>query len=432
MAAFLFFISCQQSMRHMHAGIDSPHTRACAIIQNSAAHPDTTHTISGDVFGVVLLHGLNMTVDEIGPIEQHLRDHYKDQVKLMKPTFREGIWSCVSSLSKQEATLYDYVRDEIKNTLADAYCKRKTDACCKNKHKKCKEKITDEQIRSFPFYIIGNSQGGALATIFVAKRHQSLNILGLVSHNGALLGANILARTRGDILEFQTIAQEGLKAITHHTNPQISVQKRADMNMNKNLGCVLDLINRDARLCNVIPLFGLKDTLPNNAHTKLTHHFLRKQAHNVACLLIGGFQNDLGSLLPFSINTYANLHNDQAVDQSILALNRAHAKLVTGSENDLHDQVLPLKTQLCRGDSLDDLTEELKNLDMEPKRLHMPDRDHIECLIFKGITHCENLPTIGASYWIEKQGNESMCQPRRMLPELVKFIDAQQLKLQGK
>ena len=360
--------------------------------------------VSDNPFGVVLLHGLSMTTAEMQPIRDYLYEHYKNRVVFMEPTFREGIWSCWHTLENQEAALYAYVQNEIRNVLADVYYK------CN------RESITNEQIRKFPLYIIGNSQGGELATIFVAKRHQVLNILGLVSHDGTLLGANLLGCTRNDINTFHIMGKQGIEAITY----------LASKNTKEMIGVVKTCAPLLLAATRVFPN-GVRDTAPNNACTRSTYNFLRKEAHQVPCLLIGGFQNDLGELFPNSIKAYKNVrHDDPLVDQSISELNRAHAKLLTGSENDLHDQLIPLKTQLCRGDSLDDLTEALKNMGEEAYHISMPNRDHVECVAFKGITHCANLMSLAPSLFMEnKASHESMLRPHRMLPILREFIDKQ-------
>ncbi|WP_162534110.1 alpha/beta hydrolase [Candidatus Cardinium hertigii] len=357
-------------------------------IAATLANPTLLRKSTQATFGMVLLHGLSMDRKEMQMLANELSEKYKDNLLIINSSVREQGISEDYSIDQQVEMVYQ----EIQTTL-------------RTYHK-------DSQ--SFPLFILGQSQGGIIATLIAKRYKHTLHLLGFITHNAPLQGAAILTRGPLAIQHFKNKAKNGLNIIGTKVNWSLfalaALAKTAD--------CIYPLLQG----MGYKKFAGIKDTLPNRPCTSAVYHYLRNSqpSDRVPGLLIAGYQNDYGRLFRHTITAYKEAHQalniNEKVDQAIQALNEATALLVTGETDGLHDHLIPLQSQLCRGDSLEDLT----HIGNTPYAIGMPGNPAIQCFVIRDITHCNDIFPISRR---EIEAEEYMMHPHRMLPLLFQFIE---------
>lgn len=344
-------------------------------------------------FAIVLLHGLGMDRKEMCFLAEKLVEQYKEKVLIINSKKRKGK-TFSYSVAQQAEIVYREITAELVRY-----------------HKDC---------QSFPLFIIGQSQGGVVATLMAKRYKHKLNMLGFVTHNAPLQGVELLTRRPCDIRKFQKSTAKYLPIIGAAPDRLLMVKVVA-MRYGRYLFRLFDYVGYPM-------LTGLRDLLPYSPCMLSIYRYLRNahpKGSSVPGLLIAGYQNDYSNLFSHAIARHKAKYPqkmDNKINQAIQLLNHATATLLTGDKNGLHDHLLSLKSQLCREDNLAELTK----ISHEPYYINMPDNPDVICYVVKHITHCQALsPILAASI----EPDESMLTPRRMLPVLFQFIEEELRKL---
>ncbi|ROT47605.1 alpha/beta fold hydrolase [Candidatus Cardinium hertigii] len=380
----------KQQMDPLKVATPPPVEAATAVTVTNPAFTDGQQEAT---FGMVLLHGLNMDTREMKALTTALSERYKENILIINSLVRED-WNSVDySIDQQAEMVYKEIVDYLQAHNKDS--------------------------SSFQLFILGQSQGGVVATRIAELYKQKLNLLGFITHNAPLQGVDVLTRGPFDLLKLCNRAKKGLNII--------------GTKVDWDLFNLITLATSARWLCPIADCFGYKkltgarDIFPNSSCMTAVRHYLRnnQQSDAVPGLLIGGYQNDYNRLFKHDIEQYkieqyieANKDRDtinEEVNQAIRKLNHDVATFLTGDADGLHDHVVPLKSQLCRGDSLEDLT----HIGTQPYQIDMPGNQNITCFVIKDITHCTTLSPVAE----KKINKESMMDPHRMLPVLFEFID---------
>lgn len=306
--------------------------------------------------GIVLLHGLYAQADELLPIAQKIADLFGDAVLVIQPTCRASWRSVIYSIDSQSKNVIQHIQDTLVQHNKDPL--------------------------AFPIILIGYSHGGVLACHLGQNYQDQFKHHGIITICAPLMGTPLLERTSADVDTFLFDAQHGLQLINC---PPSNIQQQMSLS-----AWLLTLIRP-----RWVPLLnGLKSINPSSKCVQGVYHFLRKGSHQIPCLLIAGHQNDFGKLFATKLAD----KNQPLYHSEVVCLNHAYAKLVTGCQRGLHDTLIPLRSQLGRSNSLDDLS---LITDQDLAIMPMPQRPNIEGHIYKDITHAGNLIVLNDGLFVD-------------------------------
>ncbi|TDG95531.1 hypothetical protein [Cardinium endosymbiont of Culicoides punctatus] len=338
--AISIFVGCKNHTSTLQMGLGSSKQ---SEIENTSYVSEATHNKH---FGVVLLHGCMGTEKELDLFALALDKKFGDRVLIIKPTCRKETKSVICSIEDQAKKVFEEIENVLKNN--------------------------NKTIKSFPVFLIGYSQGGLVACVLGDQYKNKLNIRSIVTWHSPLGGVPVLERNCNDIKEFINEGQDGLKNIlsSSDASPDLNTAKK-EM---KQQACILS-IGRILSCWNR----GLQDMLPGGLCIQDIRKFIRETNQGIPILIIAGH----GSWTElFKIN-----------DSNIETLNQASANFLTKNSNGKHDMLIPLKSQLCRGPSFDDLT--ILTNDNEPIHGTMPGKDHVKYCIYSNVTHSSVFPAFG-------------------------------------
>ncbi|ROT47119.1 hypothetical protein [Candidatus Cardinium hertigii] len=329
-------------------------------------------------FAVLLLHGLMANSDELQPIAAKTFARFGDSVLIMQPKCRAGYTSVRQSTKDQAENVFNYIKSNLT-------------AC-------------NKKAGSFPLIIIGYSHGGVLACILGNNYRNKLNIFGIITLNAPLMGTPVLERNFTDVQEFISHAQEGFQLIDC-PRPLSKIQR--------NMG----ICARALTWIHWIPCVrGLKDIFPKSTCVDEVNNFVRHDANEIRFLLIGSHQNDFGKI--FNLDP-----NIPEYNSAIKKLNNAYAQFVTGKNGGHHDTLIPLRSQLCRGESFSELSTIIDTSDNDPIIMAMPSQPNIKGHIYRDITHAGNLIVIDTDLFVNN--GETALYSNRILNDLIKFMEEQ-------
>jgi len=324
-------------------------------------------------FAVLLLHGLYAQEDELKPIAQKLTKQFGKAIFIMQPTCRTGLKSLLQSIDQQSASMLQWIELELIRYHKDPI--------------------------SFPLIIIGYSQGGVLACSLGKSYKSQLNILGIITLNAPLMGTPLLERTRKDMQRFISNGAAGLQFIDY---PLARIKW-----ISRIAGWVYTLARLDWA-----PVNGLKDIAPNSRCLKGIYTFLHNNVE-IPCLLIGTYQNDLLSLF----DTHIKTAKDQ---ESIAQLNEAYGLFISGKKGAKHDTLIPLASQLCKEENVDNLLD-TKDLDHTYLPRVGPNHSPIRRKIYKGLLHARNLIAIDPNLFVIQ--GETVLYAHLVSTDLIQYIE---------
>lgn len=270
-------------------------------------------------FVLVLLHGFTMDASENDKIKAAAEEAFGKYILIIQPKCREGSKSSYLSIEAQGKQ----VAIEIQTILRDRY-----------------PEYTKEELKALQISIFGYSQGGLVGCMLAANHSNDLNITAIVTAHTPLYGVDALDNTVSDVKKFTTKAKPGLAAIGHPDISQVNMNIAAWL---LNGRCINKLTKS---------LFkGLSDMRRDATCIARIKKFIRENkndtgSHNIPILLIGGYLSNLAECFD-----YAKEHENK-----VQKLNKSYALLTTKQKYGLHDILISLKSQLCRGDSFDNLT----------------------------------------------------------------------------
>ena len=354
-------------------------------------------------FAVVLLHGLMANVNELDKIAKSLRNKFGSLVLVIQPNSRGTTSSLTQSVSKQAKNIFK----EIEVGLVE------------NK----------QVVKAFPIVIIGYSQGGVVGCTLAKYYADQLNIQGIVTINAPLMGTSLLRRTPADVQEFMSKAEPGLSIVRDHvqsmyheqaytltlkTPPQI---KRTMWLSSSSLKYLI------APRWMPIPFIGgLKDIFPGSRAVQEVSDFLRRENKSIPCLLISSYQEDFAVFFNLKIE-------DNRTFEAIAGLNQSYAKFTTGKEGGKHDTLIPLASQLCRGDSFDDLTSDSFNnltissgLQTNSMTIDMPTNPLVKRRIYPNISHAGNLIALDVNLFKTNPNIDSVITADAVINDILTFV----------
>lgn len=348
-AAYLFY-SCQPCHRmEMGAGLAKQAKENTSYLEEQPAYEETTSMLLEGKFVVVYLHGLNMDTHESGPLAEAVQRKFEDQVINIQPKCREEWTSARLSIDEQAKK----VVAEIKKILRNSY-----------------PKYSEEERKALPINIFGYSQGGLVACVLAANYGHELKIKTVISALAPLSGTDVFENTQSDVNAFNTKARPGLEAIGYPTTSLAET---------KTLGTILNA----PVIKTVAHTFfkGIRDMRINSTCTADIKAFIREGKHNIPILLIVGYIDNLSEYFDFKEE------NKEQVD----TFTKAYAKLTTGQEDGAHDILIPVKRQLCRTDSFENLAAS-KDDPVYPS--------NVRTYIAKETIHCYNLTPILSDFQV--------------------------------
>ncbi|WP_204082240.1 hypothetical protein [Candidatus Cardinium hertigii] len=127
---------------------------------------------------------------------------------------------------------------------------------------------------------------------------------------------------------------------------------------------------------------GISDLKPDSNHIKQVISFLREETHDIPCRLVGSYVNNFGEM--------RNKNLIVSIASKLYPFQRAYAKIITKKEQGKHDGWLPLSTQLCRGESFEDLA----IIGDSIQENNVFGKPHITAAIYKDMLHGPNITLI--------------------------------------
>jgi hypothetical protein len=370
LAKISMLVGCTQQTVHMR--MPKPEKQGEILEQQKAS--TSIFMQEEPTFAVLLLHDLAVGPDQA--LAEKISYKFGREMFIIQPNHNSSIQSLPTrSITNQASDVFNYIKVEMKKFYKNP--------------------------ETFPLAIIGHGAGGVLAFELAKNYKNELNICALVPVGAPLNGYPLLNNVdKGS--EFISEASDGIKLLEGDSafSTQLSIRGRS----------------WGYSLLKIIPGFasGGTDLLPGSESIKKVSSFLRAGANGIPCLLIAGYQNDFKKL--FSEKNFNDTH-----DQTIKNLEKAYTKLVNGKEEELHDNMVPLRNQLCRGNSFHDLTE--TELFKDKVYMKMPEQNNIEGYIYKDLIHFKQIIPISPGLY-ECSGGKvkilSDCEPA--LDDLVKFI----------
>ncbi|WP_123663224.1 hypothetical protein [Candidatus Cardinium hertigii] len=343
-----------------------PGSSSQMVQQSKHVKREYAETSNDAVGGIIWLHGLNGTADAFDPIEQKLlRDFKAKKLLIIKPTCREEFRSIKEKIGTQAKNVFDEIKD------------------CLTKHGKDLEK--------FPLIVIANSQGALVACNLYDNFGKKLNIKGMVLLGSPLTGTSVFERTYGDVHTFINNGAEGLGLMgIDPATLRISMDAMVTvLNFGKKIAKFLD-VNKTA---------GLDAMHPTSPDIQTCRKVLRDDAHNRHDVIVASHQDDFVKVAELDEQTLSP--EDR---QAMRRLNRSYAQFLTGDANELHDGLIPTRSQLHRGSSLEDLTGLVDGQSEEEVLLiPLPGQSKTEMHLYKDVIHADNYIVLGnvmvKNYW---------------------------------
>lgn len=344
---------------------------------------DTSSSVETGPKGVVLfLHGLMADYDELSSISKYFRKRFGHSVLVIEPTCRVGHKSLRHSIERQAEDVFDVVKKSLQ-------------AC-------------NKLPANMPIIIIGYSQGGVIGLTLARNYADKLNICGIVTINSPIMGVPVLNCRTQDVREFIAQGKEGLKLIRESVISQYQ-QAQVRFRFPKGIKHVKSNLMLSSYLLRFVrsSFGGLRGICPNSREVCNVQEFLYQGHKNIPCLLIGTYQDDVNKLF-----TRAHEYNDSRVMEDF---NIAYNRLITGREDGKHDTLISLSSQLCRGESFNDLT---VNGDEMLTYHKLPG---VQCQIYKGMVHSENLVAIDGDLFVMNESVHGVTRANRIIKEVFVF-----------
>jgi len=301
---------------------NKPHT--CHSHNIHYEHTSTSES-ARPIFAAVLLHGIMADSDSLNHIAEDLVAQFGEDVLVIQPKNREGYVSAIKSIKKQAKI----VSQEIEAAIAPY----------------------NQAGPRLPVFLIGYSQGGVVGCKLAKDYGDVLDIRSLITVHAPLRGVPLLETQQSNLSQFLYKGEPGLSLIYNSPeNAHFYQGKRKRIRRLK-----LELRIRTELLCMVRSIYsnrmaaglflrGLTDLFPNSSVLLEINNVLRKENTKIPCLLIGGYQDNFEEIFHIQIS---NTDSKKAKD-----LNKAIAYFITGKESAKHDMLIPLASQLSRGESL--------------------------------------------------------------------------------
>ncbi|CDG49877.1 Hypothetical protein CHV_b0025 [Cardinium endosymbiont cBtQ1 of Bemisia tabaci] len=351
-------------------------TPSCATAERN--HPATISPLPK--FVLVLLHGLNMDASENDKIKEAVAEAFREDILTIQPKCREGLKSVYLSIETQSKQ----VVKEIQTMLRDTYPQH-----------------DQEALQALPISIFGYSQGGLVGCILAANHSNDLNITAVITAHAPLYGTEALDNKVADVKAFTREAKSGLNAIGHPDTSQVNMQLAAWL---LNGFC----INKFTKF-----LFkGLSDMRSNSTCITRIKKFIRenkndKENHEIPILLIGGYLSNLSEYFDY----------EEAYERQVEELNQHYALLATQDKHGVHDILISIKSQLCRGPSFDNIVDS-SNDPVYAK--------NIETYVAKEQLHCWNLMLMLSDYRV--QYGKTLFQNKKAIALITEFLSKHNLR----
>ena len=359
---------------------------------------------------VISFHGLGMDNSQDKEIEQALRDKYGDQVVIIKPKYREegpqfGRWRPDCSRSEVYPIDHSWLPRFFKfcrgygfPTQSNGVVKEIKDALRQNNIQTDKDSI----------FIIGISQGGVLAAIVANDYEKELSLKGVITINAPLGGVYCLQNTMDDVNEFLSNGEAGLKEIGFD---------------DEGIEAIKDNSKEELWLSKLAP--GVASMLPSSSCIKKVRQFV--DSSTISCLLIGSYTERIFSSIKKATYTVKyNSGNEKKVSYCPLSkespnaekLHKVFAKLITGSEDGLDDELIPINDQLLIDDvHIKSMPEHTIQQDTKNKNLYR--------VLLKGPTHAAVIVPIASWPKIEIDTTKTPVieHDPRVPQHIINFID---------
>lgn len=348
-------------------------------------------TQGAHAFGIVLLHGLMADAKSLDYYKNMTENHYKNKALLIIPEVREAYISFLKRTEEQA----DLVFYAIKSKLHYHH-----------------------HPDSFPLAILGYSQGGNVACLFTEKYKDKFNIQCLYIVHAPLKG---IPMDWGDVHRLQQLHNH-----TKELLPYIGIDD-APARFSERVKSYLSffrIINQDDKDSIIISRIlsnpvtstllpyvgkgfnGLNDLKTESKAIQSIAHFLRESNHSIPCRLIASY---------LDLQELCNEQLPAHLQSKIADANVENAKFVTNTENGKkHDMLIPLSSQLCRGDSFDDLSvignNAIKGLFQQ---------DNISAKIYQGVAHSPKLIILDRMVDPNKTGLNS----KTIVDDFISFIE---------
>jgi len=354
-------------------------------------------------FAIVLLHGLGNDHNELGTpdgekangMAKALRDYFGEHLHIIQPKSRNGCKSGIFSVARQAK----YVLQEITTELS-------TD---------------DIDPTTFPIGLIGYSQGGVVGCELVRNYKQDLNIKLVITMNAPLNGTPVLDATLDDIRRCMRNGQQGFDVV-YNNDTMKALYKESEKQL-ASISQVTENALRIGRMLRIVrclgPFFGgIRDIRPNQGTVGNINNFLRTENTTIPFLLISSYQDDFEGLFDLGQTSDDTDAND---------INKALALFITKKETAKHDTLIPLASQLARGESFEELgilsEGTTPNGSELPIVVELPGNSMVKGYIYKNITHAGNLVAIDPSLYITNEAIYSIISSPQVQKDVCEYLN---------
>ncbi|KAG8181728.1 hypothetical protein JTE90_028267 [Oedothorax gibbosus] len=235
-------------------------------------------------------------------------------------------------------------------------------------------------------------EGWASARLSIDEQAKKVvaEIKAVISAFAPVSGTDVFENSRSDVNAFNEKAKPGLGAIGH---PKTSLAEA------KALGMILNtpVVQKVAHVF----FQSVSDMRIHATCTADIKAFIREGKHNIPILLIAGYIDNFSEYFDFEeedkeqVNTFA----------------KAYAKLTTGQEDGAHDILIPVKRQLCRIDSFENLATS-KDDPVYP--------NNVRKYIAKETIHCYNLMPILSDFQVNH--GKTLFESEEAITVIIDFI----------
>ncbi|CAH2559799.1 hypothetical protein [Cardinium endosymbiont of Oedothorax gibbosus] len=318
---------------------------------------------------LVLLHGLTMDASECNAIKKTVEDQFEKVVEIIQPKCREEWASARLSIDEQARK----VVSEVKEILRTSY-----------------SKYSEEERKALPINIFGYSQGELVACILADNYGHELKIKAVISAFAPVSGTDVFENSRSDVNAFNEKAKPGLGAIGH---PKTSLAEA------KALGMILNtpVVQKVAHVF----FQSVSDMRIHATCTADIKAFIREGKHKIPILLIAGYIDNFSECFDF----------EEEDNEQVNTFAKAYAKLTTGQEDGAHDILIPVKRQLCRIDSFENLATS-KDDPVYPY--------NVRRYIAKETIHCYNLTPILSDFQVNH--GKTLFESEKTIAAIIDFI----------
>lgn len=357
-------LGCQRSLpMHMQEPTGSMQKNVTDQLISQAEKLTLTEKQEEPTFAVVFLHGLTGMADELNYYQTKVAHRFKKAI-ILAPRVREELKSALNSMETQADSVYQYIQDQLIKQGKDP--------------------------KSFPLVIFGYSQGGNIACLLSANYRTKLSIAGLYTVNAPLNGVAIdwentdeLQKWHNDISPIVNYIGSPANSMFNSYKPLLTTCNIIESDDSKDSVILSRILGSNNSMLQLFALRGIKDLKKESEAIQSINSFLRKGADNIPCRLVGSYLMDWQKLC-----TQLPSH----LQRTTLDIAGHTAKYITKKYIGKHDMLVPLRSQLGRGDSFNDLT-----ILGEDAIENLFGRSNVSAKVYRNIVHAPKLIVIDRS-----------------------------------